>query len=171
LRQRLGIPANMPKHLAKDKKQRAVKRQGCCGLFAILYALGIPVKTAQDIEKYRRICIEQKLVHLRSKEWMGGTTMVDRERILRYFGGRGEYHDFKAKTLGKLLKEKSIFQTKSRWLVTVTGHVLFMQTNMSKKKLYLVDQRGTRMSMDSPALKRNLKQKVKHVLRVYSKHS
>ena len=41
----------------------------CCGLFAILYALGIPVKTSQDIEKYRRICVEQKLVHRRTKKW------------------------------------------------------------------------------------------------------
>lgn len=159
----------MRKHLAKDKKQRAVKRQGCCGLFAILYALGIPVKTAEDIEKYRRICIENNLVCRHTKKWMGGTTMADRMKILEFFGGRGEHQEFKSKTLGKLLKEKSIYQTKNEWLVTVTGHVLFMKTNVSKKKLFLVDQRGTRMPMDSPALKRNLKQKVKHVLRVYRK--
>ena len=156
----------MRKHLRKDKKQRAVKRQGCCGIFAILYALGIPVKTASDIEHYRNVCLDNKLVARGSKKWMGGTTASERMRILRHFGGSGEQIPFQAKTLKKLLKEKSVYQTKCDWLVTVTKHVLYMRTNGSKKKVYLVDQRGVRMTVDSGHLKRNLLQKVKSLIRV-----
>tara|TARA_B100001758_G_scaffold18277_3_gene12973 strand:+ start:5216 stop:5713 length:498 start_codon:yes stop_codon:yes gene_type:complete len=158
----------MPKkHLNKDKKKRAVKRQGCCGLFACLYALGIKVKTAEDIEKYRRMCLEKKLVLCpHGKRWLGGTTRWDRTRILNHFGAKVEPVSFQARTLGRVLKEKQIYQTKGDYLVTVTKHVLFLRTNMSKTKLFLMDQRGVRMQLGSDALKRNCGQRVKDIVRV-----
>ena len=112
----------MPKkHLNKDKKKRAVKRQGCCGLFACLYALGIKVKTAEDIEKYRRMCLEKGLVPCpHGKRWLGGTTRWDRTRILNHFGAKVESVPFRGKTLERVLKDKSIYQTKGDYLVTVT---------------------------------------------------
>ena len=158
----------MPKkHLNKDKKKRAVKRQGCCGLFACLYALGIKVKTAEDIEKYRRMCLEKGLVPCpHGKRWLGGTTRWDRTRILNHFGAKVESVPFRGKTLERVLKDKSIYQTKGDYLVTVTKHVLFLRTNMRKTKLFLVDQRGVRMYLGSDALKRNCGQRVRDIVRV-----
>ena len=100
----------MPKkHLNKDKKKRAVKRQGCCGLFACLYALGIKVKTAEDIEKYRRMCLEKKLVLCpHGKRWLGGTTRWDRTRILNHFGAKVEPVSFQTKTQANAMDQAQV---------------------------------------------------------------
>ena len=156
----------MPKKfLRKDKKKRAVKRQGCCGLYACLYAAGLQVKTAATIENFRQKFRDLGLVK-KGANWTGGTTRLERKNILHHLGVKTEPVSFEAKTLGKLLREKNIYQTKSDYLITVTRHVLFLRTNKTKKKLFLVDQRGVHMKPGEFALDKNLRRRVKDVLLV-----
>lgn len=156
------------KHQRKNKKQRAVGKQGCCGLFACLYAVGIHLKTAQDVETYRQLCKEKKLVSAKTASWMGGTRDGERRTILQHFGARFEEVGTTAKTLRKLLMDKNIYQTKATYIVTVTGHCLYLKTNMMKRKLFLVDQRGVHMPRESPLLARFAGRKVCGVLRVHT---
>ncbi len=154
------------KHLCKTKKNRAVKRQGCCGLYACLYAMGLSVKTAEDIEKFRTKFRQQGLVQRRAS-WTGRTTRLERKNILQHLGAKTESVPFAAKTLGKLLREKAIYQTRNQYVVTITGHVMYLRTNQTKTKLFLVDQRGVRMKPGDFALDKNLRQRVKDVLLVH----
>lgn len=154
------------KHLCKTKKNRAVKRQGCCGLYACLYVMGLSVKTAEDIEKFRTKFRQQGLVQRRAS-WTGGTTRLERKNILQHLGAKTESVPFAAKTLGKLLREKAIYQTRNQYVVTITGHVMYLRTNKTKTKLFLVDQRGVRMKPGDVSLVKNLRQRVKDVLLVH----
>ena len=150
----------------RPKKTSAVHRQGCCGIFACLLAAGIKVKTAKEIEHWRQLCKQNHLVRKHTGNWLGGTHDNERLALLGYLGLQSESVAYKAKTLKKLLREKDIYQTQVRFIVTVTGHCLFLQTNMRKSKLFCMDQRGTRMKLDSDDLSKELSKRVMSVWRV-----
>ena len=151
------------KKARRPKKTSAVHRQGCCGIFACLMAAGIKVKTATEIEHWRQVCRQEGIVRKNIGNWLGGTHDTERQALLQHLGLTSEPVAYQAKTLQKLLREKNIYQTKAKYIVTVTGHCMFLQTNMRKTKLYLMDQRGTKMKLESHDLSGELKKRVESV--------
>ena len=173
----------LKKYTRKNVKERAVKRQPCCGLWACLKVAGKKVKNAKDIESFRQTCIEHKLVGNgnRGGRWAGGTTATDRQRILDHYKIEHQYVPVRAKTLNQLMKEKEVINTKKIFLVTVTKHVLVLFTNNTAGKSYFMDQRGTRMKFktkdkgnkrqNNPMLAKSFRKKLVSVLEILSPES
>jgi hypothetical protein len=161
---------NKQKYLRKDKKKRSVKKQGICGLFAIARAIDIDIKTQKDADEFRNTCIEKKCVD-RKKNWIGGTTEEERMKICLFHGYemRAIFNDVIArarknqKSVGvdKLLKQSEIFKTNLKMILTVNDHCLYLETNKTKKKLYLMDQGRKKMKLSDE----NKSCWFKHILR------
>lgn len=147
---------NKQKYLCKDKKKRSVKKQGICGLFAIARAIDIDIKTQKDAEKFRNLCVEKGCVH-RKKNWIGGTTEEERRNICFSHGYElsamfddvivRARKDQQSVGVEKLLKQPEIFKTKLKMILTVNEHCLYLETNKTKKKLYLMDQGRKKMKL------------------------
>lgn len=85
---------------------------------------------------------------------MGGTTDEERQRICEYLGYKVsvEFEDLlhkkgpsKTITVKKLLTAPAFFATQQRYMLLVDQHVLYVQTNKMKRKLWVADQRGKPM--------------------------
>jgi len=140
--------AKARKGLRKDKKARAPKNQPICGLWAAARAVGVRLKTAKDVEAFRQECFQRNVFFPKNGNWVGGTTFEERERICRAFGHELEYYSqFEHVTVGKMLTHKDVFQTRCKWLLTVDKHVLLIVSNMTKRKLWVSDQRGRPMRL------------------------
>ena len=138
------------KHLRKDKKLRAPKNQPICGLFAVARCMGRYLKTAKQVEAFRQECFARKLL-VKPASWVGGTSHCDRARILQGFGWRLDLiraeRTPQRSTVKRLLTDADFFKTREQWLLIVDGHCVYVQTNRTKRKLYCMDQRGTRMRL------------------------
>ena len=168
---------NNQKFLSKDKKKRSVKKQGICGLFAIARAVGIDIKTQKDADAFRTLCMERGLVH-RTKNWIGGTTEEEREKICKYHGYElcPMFDDviLKARkgqnsvSVQNMLKQPEVFKTNLKMILTVNGHCLYLETNMTKRRMYLMDQGRKKMKLKNEIrdqwCKQILKQRVQSLL-------
>lgn len=156
VRMKVHKKKNNQKFLCKDKKKRSVKKQGICGLFAIARAVGIDIKTQKDADAFRTLCMAKGLVH-RTKNWVGGTTEEERVKICNYHGYElcPMFDDviFKARkgqnsvSVEKMLKQPEVFKTKLKMILTVNGHCLYLETNMTKRRMYLMDQGRKKMKL------------------------
>lgn len=140
--------AKARKGLRKDKKARAPKNQPICGLWAAARAVGVRLTTAKDVEAFRQECFQRNVFFPKNGNWVGGTTFEERERICRAFGHEVEYFpQFNNLTVNKMLTHKDVYQTRCKWLLTVDKHALLVVSNMTKRKLWVSDQRGRPMRM------------------------
>ena len=82
---------------------------------------------------------------------MGGATDEERWRICEYLVYKvsvefeGLLHKkgpSKTITVKKLLTAPAFFATQQRYMLLVDQHVLYVQTNKMKRKLWVADQRG-----------------------------
>ena len=151
---------------ARPRKFAAIQYQGCCGIFACLMAAGIKLKTAAELDSYRLLFKQQRLVRKNMRNWLGGTYEMERLAILRFLGLHGQRVRHKAKTLQKLLRERCIYQTKTQYIVTITGHCYYVRTNHRKTKLFCMDQRGKQLRIRSSDLQRDFRKRIESVLRV-----
>ena len=134
------------KHLRTDKKKRAPGKQPICGLWAAARCVGRHLRTAAEVDAFRQECLARGLLH-RGGSWVGGTTSDERARIVEGFGGRVQAHPAPASTVARLLTHPSFFKTRGQWLLVVRGHCVYVHSNTSKRKLYCMDQRGTKMRL------------------------
>lgn len=140
--------AKTHKGLRKDKKARAPKNQPICGLWAAARAVGVRLKSAKDVEAFRQECFNKNVFFPKNGNWVGGTTYQERERICKAFGHEVEYFpQFRQVSVKKMLTNKAVYQTRCKWLLEVDKHVLLVVSNMTKKKLWVSDQRGRPMRM------------------------
>ena len=145
--------------LRKDKRARAPKRQPICGLYAVAMCAGRKLKTAGDVQRLRDECRAAGLFRRRGGGWVGGTTAVERRALCAHFGlgYADKTAELPAKTVGRLLKLAPFFQTRGTWLLCVPGHCLFVQTRKTKRRLFVMDQRGVKMRLrDATAAMRRL---------------
>lgn len=150
----------------RPRKFAAIQFQGCCGIFACLMAAGIKLKTAAELDSYRLLFKKQRLVRKNMRNWLGGTYDTERLAILRFLRLHVQQVRHKAKTLQKLLRERCIYQTKTQYIVTITGHCYYVRTNHRKTKLFCMDQRGKQMRIKSTDLQRDSYKRIESVLRV-----
>lgn len=159
------------KKLRRNKKERAPKHQPICGLYALAMCFGRKLKTAQQVEDFRNECRQAGVFKNRSAGWVGGTNEGEHKAVCKAFGfehARVQF-DLKAQTVGRLLKHAEFFKTKSTWLLCVCKHCLFVQTNKTKAKMFVMDQRGIKMHIDDDAryMAKLKKQKLSSVSRVF----
>jgi len=90
----------------------------------------------------------------RGGNWVGGTTDEERLRICQYLGYTVsvEFEDIlhkkgptKTITVKKLLSTPAFFTTQQCYMLLVDQHVLYVETNKMKRKLWVADQRGKPM--------------------------
>jgi len=138
------------KKLCRDKKKRAPKHQPICGLYALAMCFGRKLKTAQQVEDFRNECRQAGVFKHRTAGWVGGTNEGEHKAVCKAFGFEHKpvQFDLKAQTVNRLFKDKDFFQTKSKWLLCVSNHCLFVQTNKTKTKMFVMDQRGIKMHID-----------------------
>lgn len=138
------------KHLCRNKKKRAPKHQPICGLFALAMCMGRKLQTAQQVEDFRNECRRAGLFQNRSGNWVGATTEVEHRAVCNKFGFKHTklHFDLKTATVGRLLKQPAFFKTTNTWLLCVSKHCLFVQTNKTKKRLFVMDQRGKKMGLN-----------------------
>lgn len=163
----------MKKKLCRDKKKRAVKHQPICGLFAVAMCFDRKLKTAQQVEDFRNECRQAGLFKNRPTGWVGGTNEDERKAVCKAFGFEHTRvgFDLKAQTVGRLFTHADFFKTKSTWLLCVSKHCLFVQTNKTKRKMFVMDQRGMQMKIgDKTRYMAKLKtQKLRSLARVNKK--
>lgn len=136
------------KGLRKDKKARAPKHQPICGLWAAARAVGIRLQTAADVNNFRQDCITKGCISPKNGNWVGGTTEEERVRICEAHGYVVQYCDkFQGVTVKKMLMHKDVYQTRNKLLLCVDKHCLLVCSNMTKRKLWLSDQRGRPMRL------------------------
>jgi hypothetical protein len=151
------VPKSMPKKrtkgLRKDKKARAPGKQPICGLYAAAKCAGIELKSAADVEAFRKTCFANGLLEPRNGNWVGGTKQSERARICEHFGcavamshhelvhGRGPI------TVKSLLKNPQFFKTKGQYMLEVHKHVVYVRSSGTKKGLRVSDQRGKPMRL------------------------
>ena len=134
------------KGMRKDKKARAVKNQPICGLWAVARAIGVYLKTAADVEKFRQECFKRGGLSAKNGNWVGGTTHAEREQICASFGFTVSYYpQLTGISVKKILTHKDLYQTRDKWLLTVNSHCLLVNSNMTKRKLWVSDQRNRLM--------------------------
>lgn len=162
------------KGLRKDKKKRAPKNQPICGLWAAARAVGITLKTANDVEGFRQECFSKNVFFPKNGNWVGGTTAAERDRICAAFGHQVKYYrQFTQVQVKKMLMNKEVYKTRGKWLLCVHNHCLLVCTNMTKRKLTVSDQRGRAMRLVredktcDPALTKILRQRVHTVCLVF----
>ena len=138
------------KKLCRDKKKRAPKHQPICGLYALAMCFDRKLKTAQQVEDFRNECRQAGLFKNRPTGWVGGTNEDERKAVCKAFGFEHTRvgFDLKAQTVGRLFMHADFFKTKSTWLLCVSKHCLFVQTNKTKIKMFVMDQRGMQMRID-----------------------
>lgn len=138
------------KKLCRDKKKRAPKHQPICGLYALALCFGRKLKTAQQVEDFRNECRQAGVFKDRTAGWVGGTNEGEHKAVCKAFGfvHTPVLFDLKAQTVGRLFKHADFFKTKNKWLLCVHKHCLFVQTNKTKTKMFVMDQRGTKMCID-----------------------
>ena len=120
---------------------------------------GRKLKTAGDVQRLRDECRATGLFRRRGGGWVGGTTAAERRALCAHFGlvNVDKTAELPAKTVGRLLKLAPFFQTRGTWLLCVPGHCLFVQTNKTKRRLFVMDQRGVKMRLrDATAAMRRL---------------
>ena len=156
--------------LRKDKRARAPKRQPICGLFAVAMCAGHKLRTAGDVQRLRDECRAAGLFRRRGGAWVGGTTAAERRDLCAHFGlaHADKTAELAAKTVGRLLKLSAFFQTRATWLLCVPGHCLFVRTNKTKRRLFVMDQRGAKMRLGdaTAAMRRLLRRRVRSVVQV-----
>jgi ribosomal protein L28 len=146
-----ATPKQKSKGLRRDKKARAPGKQPICGLYAAAKCAGIQLKSAADVEAFRKTCFANGLLEPRNGNWVGGTKEIERARICEHFGcavssshhelvhGRGPI------TVKSLLKNAQFFKTKAQYMLEVHMHVVYVRSNGTKKALRVCDQRGKQM--------------------------
>ena len=163
----------MKKKLCRDKKKRAPKHQPICGLFALAMCFGRKLKTAQQVEDFRNECREAGVFKNRTAGWVGGTNEGEHKAVCKAFGFEHTpvQFDLKAQTVGRLFKHADFFKTKRMWLLCVCKHCLFVQTNKTKTKMFVMDQRGMKMHIDDDTryMAKLKTQKLRSVARVDKK--
>lgn len=161
------------KKLRRDKKKRALKHQPICGLYALAMCFGRKLKNAQEVEDFRNECRQAGVFKDRTAGWVGGTNEAEHKAVCQAFGFEHTLvqFDLKAQTVGRLFKHADFFKTKSTWLLCVWNHCLFVQTNKTKTKMFVMDQRGMQMRIgDGSRYMAKLKaQKLRSVARVDKK--
>ena len=80
------MPKRQQKGLRRDKKARAPGKQPICGLYAAAKCAGILLKSAADVEAFRKTCFANGLLEPRNGNWVGGTKQSERARICEHFG-------------------------------------------------------------------------------------
>ena len=158
--------SNKHKGLAKNKKRRTPGKQPICGLYAAARCAGISMKTAENVEAFRKLCFDKHLLAQHSANWIGGTNGRERSAICRHFGCEVSdvllsHPEYVGKTVGTLFKDADFFKTKEQYMLTVPKHCVWVRTNVEKKKLEVRDQR------DKPfkPLKEGAPKSMQHLLR------
>jgi hypothetical protein len=167
-----AMPKKKSKGLRKDKKARAPGKQPICGLYAAAKCAGVHLKTASDVEAFRKKCFAHGLLDQRNGNWIGGTRASERVRICEHFGCAASlsHHDLVhgrgSITVKSLLKNAQFFKTKAQYMLEVHKHVVYVRSNGTKRALRVSDQRGKQMRFvnaqgePDPALQRLLGQRV-----------
>ena len=141
------------KGLRKDKKARAPGKQPICGLYAAAKCVGVPLKTAADVEAFRKKCFANGLLDQRNGNWVGGTRASERVRICEHFGctvslsHHNLVHGHGSISVKSLLKNAEFFKTKAQYMVEVHKHVVYVRSSGTKKGLRVSDQRGKQMRL------------------------
>ena len=120
---------------------------------------GRKLKSAGDVQRLRDECRAAGLFRRRGGSWVGGTSAAERSGMCAHFGlaHADKTAELPAKTVGGLLKLATFFKTQGKWLLCVPGHCLFVQTNKTKRRLFVMDQRGAKMRLcDATAAMRQL---------------
>lgn len=110
--------------------------------------MGRRLRTAAEVEAFRQECFARGLLE-KNAHWVGGTTAEDRARIVEGFGWRVESWRPErtptrlGSTVKRLLMDPKFFNTREQWLLLVDGYCVYVKTNVTKRKLWVMDQRGT----------------------------
>ena len=165
-------PKNKSKGLRKDKKARAPGKQPICGLYAAAKCAGVHLKTAADVDDFRKKCFAHGLMDQRNGNWVGGTRFIERVRICEHFGCTVSpshdslVHGPASISVKSLLKNAQFFKTKGQYMLEVHRHVVYVRSSGTKKGLRVSDQRGRQMRLvnaqgvPDPALEYLLRQRV-----------
>ena len=146
-------PKKRSKGLRKDKKARAPGKQPICGLHAAAKCAGVHLKTAADVDDFRKKCFAHGLLDKRNSNWVGGTRASERVRICEHFGcavslsHRDLVHGPGATSVKSLLKNAQFFKTKAQYMLEVHQHVVYVRSNGTQKALRMSDQRGKQMRL------------------------
>lgn len=146
-----AAPKPRQKGLRRDKKARAPSKQPICGLYAAAKCAGIALKSAADVEDFRKTCFAHGLLDPRNGNWVGGTKGHERARICEHFGctvamsHHELVHGSGPITVKSLLKNPQFFKTKAQYMLEVHMHVVYVRSNGTKKALRVCDQRGKQM--------------------------
>ena len=139
--------------MRKDKKKRAPCRQPICGLWAAARCCGIRLDTAEKTQSFRNRLLVNNIIH-RNGNWVGGTNDDERNRICSFLGFAVEdmFRDLIHKkgpettiTVKTLLNSVAFFKTREQYMLCVDQHVLYVKTNIMRRKLWVSDQRGKPM--------------------------
>ena len=169
----------------KHKKKQSPGNQPICGLSATARCANIIFRTAADVDKFRTLCLENKLVN-KKKSWIGGTTATDRSKICKFLGLETKQVDISASranknltimqpgiekksenktniSVKKLLNSACFFKSKNQYLLSVKEHCVYIKTNCTRKRLTVYDQRNKKMKLNMPeyAMKKLLRQRVR----------
>jgi hypothetical protein len=165
-------PKKKSKGLRKDKKARAPGKQPICGLHAAAKCAGVHLKTAADVDDFRKKCFAHGLLDQRNGNWVGGTSASERVRICEHFGCTVSsshdslVHEHGSISVKSLLKSAQFFKTKGQYMLEVHKHVVCVRSSGTKKGLRVSDQRGKPMRLvnahgvPDPALEHLLRQRV-----------
>lgn len=146
-----AAPKKRSKGLRRDKKARAPGKQPICGLYAAAKCAGIQLKSAADVEAFRKTCFANGLLEPRNGNWVGGTQEIERARICEHFGcavSKSHHelvHGPKPITVKSLLKNPEFFKTKGQYMLEVHMHVVYVRSHGTKRALRVFDQRGKPM--------------------------
>ena len=111
------------------------------------------LSTGEKTQQFRDMLLQNHVLQ-RGGNWVGGTTDEERLRICEYLGYAVsvEFEDVlhkkgpsKTITVKKLLSTPAFFTTQQKYMLLVDQHVLYVQTNKMKRKLWVADQRGKPM--------------------------
>jgi ribosomal protein L28 len=142
------MPKRREKGLRRDKKARAPSKQPICGLYAAAKCAGIQLKSAADVEAFRKTCFANGLLEPRNGNWVGGTKEIERARICGCVVSNSHHelvHGRGPITGKSLLKNPQFFKTKAQYMLEVHMHVVYVRSNGTKKALRVCDQRGKQM--------------------------
>lgn len=168
----MPVAPKKSKGLRKDKKARAPGKQPICGLYAAAKCAGVRLKTAADVDDFRKKCFVHGLLDQRNGNWIGGTNERERSRICEHFGCKVSLshhelvHGHGSISVQSLLKNAQFFKTKAQYMLEVHKHVVYVRSGGTKKGLWVSDQRGKQMRLvnthgvPDPALLPLLRQRV-----------
>lgn len=170
---------------SQNKNSKSPGKQPICGLSATARCANIIFRTAADVDKFRTLCLENKLVN-KKKSWVGGTTVTDRSKICKFLGLETKQVDVFASRVNKhltimhagnekkndnntsisvkkLLNSAYFFKSKNQYLLSVNEHCVYIKTNRTRKRLTVYDQRNKKMKLKMPeyAMKKLLRQRVR----------